>query len=52
MKLTINTLKERAEVVVSNELLTSIAGGLQSECHLGDCQDDTNDGDTLTELYM
>lgn len=45
MKLSINALKERADVVVSDELLTSITGGVQDECHRGDCGD--YDGDDI-----
>ncbi|WP_290833461.1 hypothetical protein [Flavobacterium sp.] len=37
MKLSLDALRERAEMFVSDELLTSITGGTQCECHNGDC---------------
>jgi len=39
-KLNLDALKERAEAIVSEELLVSISGGLQAECHEGDCGDE------------
>jgi len=32
-KLTLNALKQRADSVVSGELLTAISGGMQNACH-------------------
>ncbi len=37
MKLSLDALKERSEAVASEELLVSITGGLEAECHLGSC---------------
>lgn len=34
-KLTLEALKERAESVVTNELLTMISGGTENACHDG-----------------
>ena len=34
MKLSLDALKERAEVVASKELLISINGGNQDDCHV------------------
>ncbi|MEO8534357.1 MAG: hypothetical protein ABI441_11420 [Flavobacterium sp.] len=33
MKLSLETLKERAEAVASEELLESISGGKMADCH-------------------
>lgn len=38
MKLSLDALKERAEAVASEELLSSITGGLAEECHNGSCE--------------
>lgn len=37
-KLSLDALKERAEAVASEELLSSITGGLAEECHNGSCE--------------
>lgn len=34
-KLTLDALKERADFVVSGELLTAISGGMENACHDG-----------------
>jgi hypothetical protein len=33
MKLSLDSLREKAETVVSQELLNSITGGRQNDCH-------------------
>jgi hypothetical protein len=33
-KLSLNALKERAEVIASAELLSTINGGLENSCHV------------------
>ena len=33
MKLTLDALKERADAVASEELLSTISGGLENACH-------------------
>jgi hypothetical protein len=38
MKLSLDVLRERAEAVASEELLKSINGGMQEDCHLCDIQ--------------
>lgn len=47
MKLSISALKERAEAIVSEELLIRITGGIKEECHNGDCQSGDYDGDDI-----
>lgn len=44
MKLSLDTLKERAEAIASEELLGTISGGLEAACHDGSCRpaDPTN----------
>ena len=37
MKLSLDALKEKAELAVSEELLTSISGGYMEQCHEGSC---------------
>ncbi len=32
-KLSLDALKERAEIVTSNKLMSSISGGLENGCH-------------------
>ena len=43
-KLNLDSLKEKAEVTASDELLGAISGGLQASCHI------VTDGDT-TIIY-
>jgi hypothetical protein len=45
MKLSIDSLREKSETIASKELLNSINGGVQDECHRGDCGD--YDGDDI-----
>lgn len=37
IKLSLDTLKERASSVTSDGLMSSITGGLAEECHNGSC---------------
>jgi hypothetical protein len=38
MKLSLDALKDRAEAIASEDLLSSITGGLAEECHNGSCE--------------
>ncbi len=49
MKLSIDDLLEKSEQIASDVLLNTISGGIQDECHKGDCGD--LDGDDLPETW-
>lgn len=44
MKLSLDALKERAEAIASEELLSTISGGLEEACHDVKIKDERDQG--------
>ena len=52
MKLTLDALKERADAVASEELLSTISGGTENDCHEEPSPDYSTPGDGAAGAFL